>query len=87
MKETAKSLIEKYGENGEKMKICEELAELLEKMIKSLNGKEISRLEILEERIDVELELHMIDEIYGFNEASKSIMWDKKRKKIEDKYL
>lgn len=87
MKETARRLIDKYGKEAEEKKICEELAELLEKVIKATNGKDVSRMAILEERIDVELELHMIDEIYGFNETAKEIMWEKKKKKIEDKYL
>lgn len=87
MKKIVKKLIEKYGENEEKRKICEELSELLVNVIKSLNGKDISRRDILEERIDVELELHMIDEIYGFNEITKDKMWEIKKKKIEERYL
>lgn len=87
MKETARKLINKYGEEYEKRKILEEMTELSQEIWRDLNHNKSNRMKILEERIDVEFMMNMIDEIYDFNYKDAREMWKIKEKKIEDKYL
>lgn len=87
MKETARKLINKYGEEYEKRKILEEMTELSQEIWRDLNHNKPNRMKILEERIDVEFMMNMIDEIYDFNYKDAREMWKIKEKKIEDKYL
>lgn len=87
MREIARKLIRKYGEEHEKLKVLEELNELSNEIFRDINHNESSRMSILEERTDVELMLAMIDEIYEFNEKNKGIMWESKLNKIREKYL
>ena len=87
MEEISRELIERYGEDREKMKILEELNELSIEIYRDINHGEPDRRKILEERTDVELMLKMIDEIYSYSEMSREKMWERKREKIERKYL
>lgn len=87
MEEISRELIERYGEDREKMKILEELNELSIEIYRDINHGEPDRRKILEERTDVELMLKMIDEIYSYSEMSREKMWERKKEKIERKYL
>lgn len=87
MEEISRELIERYGEDREKMKILEELNELSAEIYRDINHGEPDRRKILEERTDVELMLKMIDEIYSYSEMSREKMWERKKEKIERKYL
>ena len=69
------------------MKILEELNELSAEIYRDINHGETDRRKILEERTDVELMLKMIDEIYSYSEMSREKMWERKKEKIERKYL
>ena len=87
MEEISRELIDRYGEDREKMKILEELNELSIEIYRDINHGEPDRRKILEERTDVELKLKMIDEIYSYSEMSREKMWERKKEKIERKYL
>lgn len=87
MKNISKRLIRKYGIEEEKKKVLEELIELGMNLIKDITKGNVSRLKILEERVDVELELNMIDLIYDLSEDDVKGMWELKKKKIIEKYL
>ena len=87
MEEISRELIDRYGEDKEKMKILEELNELSAEIYRDINHGEPDRRKILEERTDVELMLKMIDEIYSYSEMSREKMWERKKEKIERKYL
>lgn len=87
MEEISRELIDRYGEDREKMKILEELNELSAEIYRDINHGEPDRRKILEERTDVELMLKMIDEIYSYSEMSREKMWERKKEKIERKYL
>jgi len=87
MEEISRELIDRYGEDREKMKILEELNELSIEIYRDINHGEPDRRKILEERTDVELMLKMIDEIYSYSEMSREKMWERKKEKIERKYL
>lgn len=87
MKEKALELIKKYGKDFEKQKILEEMNELSSEIFRDINHREINRMKILEERVDVEFMLNMIDEIYFFSEKDKEKMWEIKKNKINSNYL
>ena len=87
MKNISKRLIRKYGIEEEKKKVLAELIELEMNLIKDITKGNVSRLKILEERVDVELELNMIDLIYDFSDRDIEGMWKLKKKKIIEKYL
>lgn len=87
MKETSRKLISKYGEEQELKKVLEEMNELASEIYRDMNHGEVKRMKILEERVDVELMLNMIDEIYYFHDKDIKGMWESKKKKINKKYL
>lgn len=87
MREIARDLIRKYGEEHEKLKVLEELNELSSEIFRDINHNESSRMNILEERVDVEFMLHLIDQIYDFKYTDVRSMWESKTKKIKEKYL
>lgn len=87
MKEKALELIKKYGKDFEKQKILEEMNELSSEIFRDINHREINRMKILEERVDVEFMLNMIDEIYYFSDKDKEKMWEIKKNKINSNYL
>lgn len=87
MKNISKRLIRKYGIEEEKKKVLKELIGLEMNLIKDITKGNVSRLKILEERVDVELELNMIDLIYDFSDRDIEGMWELKKKKIIEKYL
>ncbi len=87
MKEKALELIKKYGQDFEKQKVLEEMNELANEIFRDINHREINRMNILEERIDVEFMLNMLDEIYFFSDKDKEKMWEMKKKKIDDNYF
>jgi hypothetical protein len=87
MERISRDLINKYGEYNEKLKIIEELNELQEVIIRDVTHGECDRKHILEERVDVELMLHLIDEIYCFSDFTRINEWCRRKKKIEKEYL
>ena len=87
MKEKALELIKKYGADFEKQKVLEEMNELANEIFRDINHQEINRINILEERVDVEFMLNMLDEIYFFSDKDKEKMWEMKKKKIDDNYF
>ena len=87
MREKALELIKKYGQDFEKQKVLEEMNELANELFRDINHREINRMKILEERVDVEFMLNMLDEIYYFSDKDVEKMWEIKKKKIDNKYL
>lgn len=84
MEEISRELIDRYGEDREKMKILEELNELSAEIYRDINHGEPDRRKILEERTDVELMLKMIDEIYSYSEMSREDVGEEKREDREE---
>lgn len=87
MREISKELIKEYGQDFEKQKVLEEMNELANELFRDINHREINRIKILEERVDVEFMLNMLDEIYYFSEKDKEKMWEIKKNKINTNYL
>lgn len=87
MKETSKKLISKYGREHELKKVLEEMNELANEIFRDINHDEVIRAKILEERVDVELMLKMLDQIYCFEDKDIKFIWELKKNKINEKYL
>lgn len=87
MREIAERLCIKYGQDVELRKVLEEMCELSNEIYRDINHCKASRMNILEERVDVELMLNMLDYIYDFTEKDVELMWEIKKKKIEGKYI
>lgn len=87
MIKTAEKLVKLYGPDFEIQKVMEEMTELENELWKDMNHNNSSRIHILEERIDVELMLHILDTVYDFSAKEKVKMWEYKKEKINKKYL
>ena len=75
-----KRLVAKFGRDNRRMKCCEELAELIQAIMKD------DRANILEEMCQVEHQLKMIEEVYGFDlvEITKQNHEEYKRLEVLD---
>ena len=72
-----KRLVAKFGPNNRRMKCCEELAELIQAIMKD------DRANILEEMCQVEHQLKMIEEVYEFSEDEIEKQQDIEYKRLE----